>query len=159
MTKKASTEKGAYWVWEMGIKDRKRPTRQVSTKPLPLEAAKQLARIGATEGKHDRAVSTNPRSRTFTIVAVYERGTGQNITQAFRANRLAPHKITRSRRPSVAREETPPSQYAEQRTEEHRYDPESGGYVEHDRSVPSPEPGFELPYQDEDGSPLVETDG
>jgi len=145
MTKKASTEKGAYWVWEMGIKDRKRPTRQVSTKPLPLEAAKQLARIGATEGKHDRAV--------------YERGTGQNITQAFRANRLAPHKITRSRRPSVAREETPPSQYAEQRTEEHRYDPESGGYVEHDRSVPSPEPGFELPYQDEDGSPLVETDG
>jgi hypothetical protein len=70
-----------YFVFEMAVRDRAKPIRQVSKKSLELEPAKQLARIGATEGKHDRAVTTNPRSRSFQIVAQYERGTGQNVTQ------------------------------------------------------------------------------
>jgi hypothetical protein len=70
-----------YYVWEMGKRERKNPRRQVNTLPLALEPAKMLARIGATEGKHDRAVTTSPRSKTgFRIVAQYEVGTGTNVT-------------------------------------------------------------------------------
>ena len=73
--------KGAYHVFEMGIRDRKSPTRQVNRQPLELKAAKDLARIGATEGKRDRAVTTNPRSRQgFEVIAQYEAKTGENVT-------------------------------------------------------------------------------
>lgn len=91
-----------YYVWEMAIRDRKKPIRQVNTQPLELEPAKQLARIGATKGKHDRSVTTSPRSRSFEFVAVYEAGTGENITADFKANRLVPHKPRRRALQDVA---------------------------------------------------------
>jgi len=70
-----------YHVFEMGVRDRKSPVRQVNREPLEIGAAKKLARIGATEGKHDRAVTTNPRARQgFRIVAQYEAKTGDNVT-------------------------------------------------------------------------------
>jgi len=84
-----------YFVWEMGIRDRKQPVRQVSKGGLALDAAKQLARIGAQNGKHDRSVTTSPRSRDFQMVAVYEGGSGENITREFKANKLVPAKERR----------------------------------------------------------------
>jgi len=46
-----------------------------------LESAKTFARIGATEGKHDRAVSLgrDPKAAGFRIVRRYERGTGESL--------------------------------------------------------------------------------
>jgi hypothetical protein len=70
-----------YYVFEMKIRQRTEPLRQVNKKPLDLKAAKQLARIGAKEGKHDRAVTTSPKSKDFRIVSQYEKGTGDNVTR------------------------------------------------------------------------------
>src|SRR6185369_3159304 len=103
--------------WEMQVRDRKEPLRQVSRGALELAAAKDLARIGAKEGKHDRSVTTSPRSRSFEVVAVYEAGTGENITQDFKANRLHPRKITRRRRGVV--------EYVPEPVETHEPYPES----------------------------------
>jgi hypothetical protein len=69
-----------YHVWEMGIRKRTEPVRHVNRQPLDLAAAKQLARIGAQEGKHDRAVTTSPKSREFRVLAQYEAKTGENVT-------------------------------------------------------------------------------
>ena len=46
-----------------------------------LESAKTFARIGATEGAHDRAVSTglDPKAPSFQIVRRYESGTGERL--------------------------------------------------------------------------------
>jgi len=46
-----------------------------------LESAKTFARIGATEGAHDRAVSLgfDPESASFRIVRRYESGSGERI--------------------------------------------------------------------------------
>ena len=77
--KKDPTE--AYYVFEMKVRERTTPLHQINKKPLRLKAAKQLARIGAQEGKHDRAVTTNPKSRGFRVIAQYEKGTGKNVTQ------------------------------------------------------------------------------
>jgi hypothetical protein len=46
-----------------------------------LDGAKTFARIGATEGKHDRAVTLgrDPRAHTFTVVRRYERRTGERL--------------------------------------------------------------------------------
>lgn len=64
----------AFYVFEMsGTK----PLRQVNVKPLTLAKAKQLARIGAQNGKHDRAVTTDPRKEDFRIVGGYEAGHGK----------------------------------------------------------------------------------
>ncbi len=64
----------AFYVFEMsGTK----PLRQVNVKPLTLTKAKQLARIGAKNGKHDRAVTTDPRKDDFRIVGGYEAGHGK----------------------------------------------------------------------------------
>lgn len=124
---KAVTANAKYYVFEMQVRNRHEPLRQVNRQPLELSAAKDLARIGAKAGKHDRSVTTSPRSRKFEILSVYEAGTGENITQAFRQNRLTPHPIRRRSRHAT---------------------------------VSEPEPSHEavLPYEDEDGSPLVETD-
>jgi len=70
-----------YYVFEMKVRSRTEPLRQVNKKPLDLKAAKQLARIGAKEGKHDRAVTTSPKAKDFRIVAQYEKGTGDNVTR------------------------------------------------------------------------------
>jgi hypothetical protein len=161
--KKEKTVNGSYFVFEMAIRDRKKPIRQVNSKPLALDAAKQLARIGATEGKHDRAVTTNPRSRGFQVVAQYEAGSGQNVTQALRANRLPPGKVQRRTTRVVAAEieETGP---LSQRMPETRpmvdsmgwkYDPVTGAPLS--TTTPRLEhTGYE--NVDEDGSPLQDWD-
>jgi len=65
-----------YHVWESTANGK--PIRMVSKKGLGLQAAKDLARIGATQGKHDRLVTTNPKSvLRFRILRHYERGTGR----------------------------------------------------------------------------------
>lgn len=51
-----------------------KPYRQVNVKPLTLTKAKQLARIGAQQGKHDRVVTTDPRKKDFRVVSEYEAG-------------------------------------------------------------------------------------
>lgn len=97
-----------YHVWEMGVRDRKHPVRHVNKKPLELKVAKQLARIGATEGKHDRAVTTNPKSRQgFRVIAQYEAGTGENVTaevyrgRARKKPELAPNPVALEPNPTV----------------------------------------------------------
>jgi hypothetical protein len=70
-----------YYVFEMKVRERMTPLRQVNKAPLGLKAAKQLARIGAQEGKHDRSVTTSPKSRGFRVIAQYEKGTGKNVTR------------------------------------------------------------------------------
>lgn len=80
MPKSTKQSAARYHVWEMGVRDRKHPIRQVNRKPLGLKEAKELARIGAQNGKHDRAVTTNPRSREFRVVVQYEARTGDNVT-------------------------------------------------------------------------------
>ena len=74
----------AYYVFEMKVRDRTAPLHQINKKPLRLKAAKQLARIGAQEGKHDRSVTTSPKGRSFRVVAQYEKGPGKNVTQLYR---------------------------------------------------------------------------
>lgn len=100
-----------YHVWEMGIRDRKSPVRQVNRKPLELKAAKDLARIGATEGKHDRAVTTNPRSRQgFRIVVQYEARTGDNVTAEVYRGRPRRKKDEHEESPSAIPQEPAPSE-------------------------------------------------
>ena len=103
------TANGArYHVWEMGIRDRKNPVRQVNRHPLELGAAKQLARIGATEGKHDRAVTTNPRGRDFKIIAQYEARTGDNVTGEVYLGRARRKKTLTENPLMVVRQDEPP---------------------------------------------------
>jgi hypothetical protein len=104
-----------YHVWEMGIRDRRSPVRQVNRKPLELKAAKDLARIGATEGKHDRAVTTNPKSRQgFRIVAQYEARTGENVTAEVYRGRPRRKKEEYEENPApVPQEPNPPELSAE----------------------------------------------
>ena len=49
--------------------------------PHPLKESKQLARIGATNGAHDRAVTLgrDPGSDSFKIVRLYRRRTGERV--------------------------------------------------------------------------------
>jgi len=71
-----------YHVWEMAVRDRTAPIRHVNRYPLELKAAKELARIGAAKGKHDRAVTTSPRGRQgFRVIAQYQARTGDNVTR------------------------------------------------------------------------------
>lgn len=80
----SSTEKGTYYVFEMSSRDRTKPLRQVNKSPLPLDKAKQLARVGAQKGKHDRAVTTSPTSRSFRIVTQYAAGSGKDVAIMYR---------------------------------------------------------------------------
>lgn len=49
--------------------------------PMSLDRAASFARIGATNGDHDRAVSVgrNPEAESFEIVRRYRRGTGERM--------------------------------------------------------------------------------
>lgn len=80
----STSEKGEYYVFEMSIRNRREPLRQVNKSPLSLDRAKKLARIGAEKGKHDRAVTTSPTSRTFRIVAQYAAGSGTDVSIMYR---------------------------------------------------------------------------
>jgi hypothetical protein len=165
-----------YFVFEMAIRDRYKPLRQVNQKPLELERAKKLARIGAERGKHDRAVTNNPRSRTFEIISVYEAGTGENITPAFKANRLVPQVMRRRRlthleppehgplfdpetgetrgRVLQTRPELPatPDRRAALRARGWRFDPETGESLLEE----PPEPEHVPPPRYDDGPPFSE---
>jgi len=84
-TTRGNAQDARYYVWEMSVRDRKQPLRQVNKSPLLLEKAKQLARIGAQKGKHDRAVTTSPTSpKGFRIVAQYAAGAGKDVAIMYR---------------------------------------------------------------------------
>lgn len=60
------------------------PSRELTKQPLPLEAAKAFARIGATEGSRARAVVRRPKSKTqFHVAAVYS-PEGKNVTREWK---------------------------------------------------------------------------
>ncbi len=69
-----------YYVWVIDPV-RNWPLDEGPYGPHDLVTAKQLARIGATKGQHDRAVSTSPdpQSRSFEIVRRYEAQTGRRL--------------------------------------------------------------------------------
>lgn len=69
----------SYWVWVIGSDDR--PKDEGPYGPHDLEGASSYARISATKGAHDRAVSAgrDPASRGFSIVRRYRRGTGERV--------------------------------------------------------------------------------
>lgn len=67
-----------YYVWPL-TRDNKPLVGEGPWGPYPeLDGAKTFARIGATEGKHDRAVTVgrDPVSPSFQIVRVYKAGSG-----------------------------------------------------------------------------------
>jgi len=73
------TPNGGYYVWVLGANGE--PLLEGPYGPHELTQAKQLARIGATEGKHNRAVSRglHPTAESFAVVREYEAGTGDRI--------------------------------------------------------------------------------
>lgn len=71
----------AYYVWALAIGSNS-PLAEGPWGPYEtLEGAKTFARIGATEGAHDRAVSLgiDPESTGFRIVRRYEARTGERL--------------------------------------------------------------------------------
>lgn len=70
---------GAYWVWLVQPGTNQPMISDGPHGPHDLQGAKTFARIGATEGAHDRAVSKgrDPEARGFEIVRVYRAGTGE----------------------------------------------------------------------------------
>lgn len=70
-TSNLKTNARSFYVFEM---QGQKPLRQVNGKPLTLTKARQLARIGAQNGKHDRAVTTDPRKDDFEIVERHKAG-------------------------------------------------------------------------------------
>lgn len=71
----------SYYVWALARGSNK-PLSEGPWGPYDtLEGAKTFARIGATEGKHDRAVSlgVDPESASFEILRRYEAGSGDRL--------------------------------------------------------------------------------
>lgn len=68
-----------YYVWVLNHDDT--PKDEGPYGPKDLESAKTFARIAATNGAHDRAVSRgiDPQSPSFEIVRRYEHGTGERL--------------------------------------------------------------------------------
>ncbi len=73
------TPNGGYYVWVLASDGA--PKDEGPYGPKPLEEAKQFARIAATNGAHDRAVSRglDPQSPSFEVVRRYQRGTGERV--------------------------------------------------------------------------------
>jgi len=69
---------GSYWVWLVQPGTNQPMTSEGPHGPHDLRGAKTFARIGATKGSHDRAVSKgrDPRAPGFEIVRVYRAGSG-----------------------------------------------------------------------------------
>jgi len=67
-----------YWVWALG-RGGKPLTSEGPWGPYDYAAARQYARISATNGSHDRAVSQgqDPLAASFEIVRVYRAGSGE----------------------------------------------------------------------------------
>ncbi len=69
----------AYYVWVLNTDGT--PKDEGPYGPKDLDSAKTYARIAATKGAHDRAVSRglDPESSSFEIVRRYRRGTGESV--------------------------------------------------------------------------------
>lgn len=70
---------GGYYVWVLDAQGN--PLLEGPYGPHELESARSLARIGATKGKHDRAVSLGlrPTEKSFQIVGQYKAGSGERV--------------------------------------------------------------------------------
>lgn len=68
----------SYYVWVLGG-DGLPLQSEGPHGPHDLQSAKTFARIGATEGRHDRAVSRgrDPQAPSFELVRLYRAGSGQ----------------------------------------------------------------------------------
>lgn len=75
-----SVNGSSYYVWELAVGS-DAPLGQPLGPYGTLESAKTFARIGATEGKHDRAVTSgvDPKAASFKIVRRYRAGTGERL--------------------------------------------------------------------------------
>ncbi len=71
---------GGYYVWVL-LTDGTPKDGEGPYGPMDFTPAKDFARISATEGAHDRAVSIglNPQAESFSIVRHYRRGTGERV--------------------------------------------------------------------------------
>jgi hypothetical protein len=70
---------GSYYVWVIGSNNQ--PLDEGPFGPHDLEGAKTFARISATKGAHDRAVSrgVDPKASSFEIVRRYRAGSGERV--------------------------------------------------------------------------------
>jgi hypothetical protein len=68
-----------YWVWAVDKKNQPL-SGEGPWGPYSFKSARDYARISATKGKHDRAVSIghDPASRSFEIMRVYKAGSGEH---------------------------------------------------------------------------------
>ena len=71
---------GDYYVWLLR-RGALEPMEEGPYGPNDLQGAKTFARIGATEGGHDRVVSRGryPGSPSFEIVRRYQAGSGERL--------------------------------------------------------------------------------
>jgi hypothetical protein len=67
-----------YWVWALG-RDNMPLTTEGPWGPYDALTARTYARISATEGTHDRAVSRGADPERFKVVRIYQAGTGEHI--------------------------------------------------------------------------------
>ena len=72
---------GGHYVWPLKPRTNTPLTTEGPFGPYELSNAKTTARIRATRGAHDYAVTRGSDPETFEVVAVYARGTGKNLTQ------------------------------------------------------------------------------
>lgn len=72
---------GPYWVWTIAVGTDRPLVGEGPHGPHDLAGAKTYARIAATKGKHDRAVSLgrDPQARTFQVVRRYRAGDGERL--------------------------------------------------------------------------------
>jgi hypothetical protein len=72
---------GRYWVWTVTRRGDRPMLGEGPYGPHDLQGAKTFARIAATEGMHDRAVTlgSDPESEGFSFVRLYERGSGKRL--------------------------------------------------------------------------------
>lgn len=69
-----------WYVFEMQANQPGVPLRVVNQRPLTLDQAAALARIGAEKGTHPRTVTRDPRSKRYVAPEVwYEPGTGRKV--------------------------------------------------------------------------------
>jgi len=67
-----------YWVWALD-RDNMPLTTEGPWGPYDAQTARTYARISATEGSHDRAVSRGADPERFKVVRIYQAGTGEHI--------------------------------------------------------------------------------
>lgn len=71
-----------YYVWLLQSRSDSPLSGEGPYGPLSLESATTFARVGATEGKHDRVVTEGPDPATFKVRRRYEAGTGKTLLRA-----------------------------------------------------------------------------